>query len=215
MNRSSLLKSSAVLSATALVANTAQASVIYSGPVNLTADSETPVFFDPDGDTQDDYKFFFHANNQNKPVLASADYDSGVGTNLTFAGNPERGLSVTPAGATIDENFLGGISQAYSETFFYENVDGPTVVGSWFNGSGDPVTGFVGFAIPRGGDDYNYGWAQMIVDVDDMTITLVDFAYETDLNVGIVAVPEVNTTTAVVAGALALLLLRRRKQRAH
>lgn len=211
MKRSSLVKSSAILSAT-LAANAAHAEIIYSGPVNLTATSDTPVFFDLDGDNEADYKFLFSNNNQNKPTMASADYETGVGTNLTFAVNNQRGLSVTPAGTTINASFLGGISQAYSETFFFENVDGPTLVGEWGNGD----TGYVGFAIPRGGDDYNFGWAQMTLDIDSMTLTLVDFAYETDLNTGIVtAVPEVSTTSAIVAGALALLLVHRRKQRAN
>lgn len=213
MNRSSLLKSSAILSATTLVTTSGHAEVIYSGVLNLTANSSTPAFFDLDGDAENDYKFFFHDNNQNKPIIASADYEAGTGTNLTFAVNSERGLTVTPAGTMIDSSFLGGTSQAYPETFFYQNVDGPTVVGEWENG-GAPVSGYVGFAVPRGGDDYNFGWAHMVVDIQNTTLTLVDFAYETDLNTGIMtAVPEVSTTSAAVVGALALLLAHRRKQR--
>lgn len=214
MNRSSLLKSSAILSATTLAANAAHAAVVYSGPVNLTVTGETPVFFDLDGDAAPDYKFLFSNNNQNKPTMASADYNTGVGTNRTFAANSDRGLSVTPAGTTIDASFLGGLSQAYSETFFYQNVDDQAVVGSWTDGGGEPVTGYIGFAMPREGGDFNFGWAQMVVDVDGKTLTLVDFAYETDPNVGLVtaAVPEVESTSLIVAGALTLLLLRRRKQ---
>jgi hypothetical protein len=74
--------------------------------------------------------------------------------------------------------------------------------------------GFVGvrFAADDSGQNYNYGWAQIRYDDNANTMTLLDFAYETELNTAITTtVPEPHSLMLVALGASGLSLLRRRQ----
>lgn len=214
MKRSALLKSSLALSAAALAAKSADAAIIYSGTVDLIVTNDQPVAFDLDNDGTDDYEFLFGNNEKTKPSVRTTDFKGVNGINLVFAQDTAHTLPVTPAGLSIDSSFAAGLSNAYTETWFYQNWD-KNAYGNWYDGS-ETVTGYVGFAIPRdGGTDYNYGWAQFSVNVDGKFMELHDFAYETDLNTAIItgAVPEPTSTALLLTGAAGLLALRKRRAR--
>jgi hypothetical protein len=213
-----ILRSSLVLSAATAAAGSASAEVIYSGPVNLSIYSstplETPGYFDLTGDSVNDYKFLFSANNASKPTLTSAagDFSRLVLVDLngtTDAGS--NGFPVTPAGVTIDAAYLNGGS--YWEGWFYNNYDNQ-VSGDWYS-DGFGATGYVGLAVP-GDLGINYGWAQMNFDPFLNALTLIDFAYETTPNTGIVtgAVPEPSSIALMATGAAGLLALRARRRKA-
>lgn len=87
--------------------------------------------------------------------------------------------------------------------------------GPWEGGG----TGYLGLRLDLfGGGPFNYGWAQITYDDAANEITLLDYAYETDADVGILAgagaaataaVPE-PTTNFTIAFAFAGFCLRRR-----
>lgn len=80
-----------------------------------------------------------------------------------------------------------------------------------FDASG---TGFVGFGF-GGGIDFNYGWMQFTLDVDadsnSHSITLVDFAYNDEIN-GSIEVGAIPAPGAIALLSLAGLAGRRRRQ---
>jgi hypothetical protein len=211
-----ILRSSLALTAVT-AAGSARADVQWSGPVDLSVAPGQELTFDLNGDAADDYRFLFANNNASKPSVTnvlSSDLSRLVLVDLngvTDAGT--NGFPVTPAGTTIDSFYLNGGSNW--EGFFYQNGDNQLSGGFYNDGNGD--TGYIGLSISSEAGT-NYGWAHMTFSPIDGTLTLHDYAYETDPGVGIVtgvvAVPEPSSIALLAAGVGGLALLRARRKAA-
>ncbi len=110
----------------------------------------------------------------------------------------------------LAENDLIGAGSSWSPLTTYELERDN--VGPWQGTNGE---GYLGLRLGSVGPDYLYGWALIDYQDDANTLTLKSFAYETELNQGILAgasaVPEPENAAALAAMLSGSLLLRTRR----
>jgi hypothetical protein len=204
-----------LISGSALAAGMAQGAIQYSGMVNnvlVCPTSGNVPARGPDFDLNNDgiVDFFpgfdgYSSPNAQKPFIAG--YPQYVINGSTVLAqrvdylnpfsNPANlpastfGLPATPFGALIDQNFLGAVTNGtpnYNAAYFYEDGNLHTV-GGWPNPG--YTDGYVGLEVfDTGVGTTNFGWAHFIynsTNAANVTLTLVDYAYEDANLVGIVA----------------------------
>jgi hypothetical protein len=180
-----------IVSGSALASGMAQGAVLYSGPVNttITYNSGQTVSFDLNQDGLNDFTLGFYANNANKPYIQGLPSDSpGSAPLAQLASDGTYGLPVTQFGTTIDSNYLTPCTDPMGAYFNQEDNDSSaTTVGAW--GVNNLTEGYVGLEIfdNSSGSVTNFGWARLIYNLTAKTLILVDYAYETNAGVGIVA----------------------------
>lgn len=217
-------KSLALVSTSALATGIAHGGVIYSGPLNLQQTSTATVTrqgVDMTGDGVNDFAFGFEATSPPKPYVDARTYvenalpnQSGIIGVLTYA---NTGLPVTPAGTMIDAAYAATyppqpVTDTAGRGYMYENGDGTAVVGDWSNTA--TTDAYVGVELSLSGGT-SFGWLHFIDDPvsDPLSLTLVDYAYESTPNVGITAgvIPEPSVAALGALGLAGLLASRRRR----
>ncbi|MDG1358801.1 MAG: hypothetical protein P8P71_00015 [Phycisphaerales bacterium] len=185
-----------IASSVLAVAGGASADIVYSGDLGLTVNS---------GDTAIDVSI--GDNMWRFGIVLGGPLDYTYVTAL----NEGAGLFVPIASESEARNFAAGdnIGTITSVLKMFPLGEGDENINlnmhDYISGEGTfdaSGTGYVGFGF-GGGIDFNYGWMQFTLDVDanstNHSITLVDFAYNDDVNGSI----EVGTIPA--PGAIALL----------
>jgi hypothetical protein len=225
-------KSLALVSTSTLAAGMAQGAVIYSGSLNLvqTLGVDDPnvrqsvnMLGGPNPDFTFGYEFGTSWNGVLVPVVEKPYVD--VRTNVSTAipvqsgmlsvlGKANTGLPVTGPGTMIDAGYAATYPLLTGGRG-YMNQDGGsgTVIGDW---SGTAITdAYVGIEV-NPGDGNHYGWLHFIDNptLDTHSLTLVDWAYESAVGVGIStsAVPEPSSLALGGVGIAALLMLRKRER---
>jgi hypothetical protein len=219
----------------AMPATTEAAVVSVTGaPVSLSlsAANGTSVTWDIDGDSVSEFRLhkvggtFGGFFSYNEVRLASNTSASGIGNGRGLLGlfsDKVQALSasfvVGPSGLSTSWGFSfnnGSHSQrrAMSSGTFLGNQYGP-FIGSDFASYGfGPGSNFFGFRFNDGiGTGLNYGWGVIDFDLTSGTVTISEWHYETDDNVGvhIDAVPEPNSLVLLAAGAAGVAAYRRRR----
>ena len=187
MKNMKLKKSAAVLSTSALAAGMAHGAVVYTY-TNLTVSGTTVATFDlnQDGTADCGFGFYDAAVGTAKPYVYqtpnksvnSAGSETYVLSDATDPSSQSQGLPLTPVGTLIN----GSYESQQSMGFFKED-ESADLVGGW-TGSGNNV-GYVGLELIDSSANTYYGWAQFIYNSTASTLTLVDYAMETQPNVGI------------------------------
>lgn len=224
-------QSLALVSTSTLAAGMAQGAVIYSGSLNLV---QTLGVDDPDvrqsvnmlGGPNPDFTFGYEFgtiwNGQLVPVVEKPYVDvrtsvstyipvqSGMVSVLGHVSN--TGLPVTGPGTMIDAGYAATYPLLTGgRGYMYQDGGTGAVVGDW---SGTAITdGYVGIEV-NPGDGTHYGWLHFIDNPTTPThsLTLVDWAYESAVGVGIStsAVPEPSSLALAGVGLASLLILRKR-----
>jgi hypothetical protein len=192
MKRKQLLT---LVSSSTLASGMAHGAILYSGPVNspFPCPANFPAqsdYFDINGDGIYDFYLGFDgysAPNAQKPYIVGYPSDTPGSTvlsrlNTTYS---TYGLPVTPFGSMIDSNYLAATP---SGDYAYFNQDGGGhYAGDWQDNA--LTEAYVGLELWDGNGNTNYGWARIIYDgtISPKTLTLVDYAYETNYFQGIVA----------------------------
>src|SRR5215472_17326334 len=144
------------------------------------------------------------------PVSTYIPVQSGMLSVLGHASN--TGLPVTGPGTMIDAGYAAANPiLTGGRGYMYQDGGTAAVVGDW---SGTAITdGYVGIEL-NPGDGTHYGWLHFIDNPTTPThsLTLVDWAYESAVGVGIStsAVPEPSSLALGGVGMAALLMLRKR-----
>lgn len=173
----------AVASGSVLAAGMAQGAIVYTGPINAQlGNNDTYTIYNMYGDGQVDYTVWFDNSNANKPFIDCRD-SAGAGNAWVLA-KANTGVPLTQFGTNFDS--------AYAATYptnklgyLYQNYDA-NVVGDWPNSVNSE--GYVGLALVNGSST-NFGWIHLMYNAagNTKTVTLVDYAYESDVNKGIIA----------------------------
>lgn len=146
-----------------------------------------------------DFSFDFdHGNNGEYPGVFGYAANSAVASTGGFAEPLLLGQPIGPGAV-------------WQHVAYLEQAN----VGPW---QGPARTGYLGVQMDVGGGNYQYGWIQIRYDDPNQTITLLDFAYESTLNLPILAgstqsVPAAAPVAMAAMGLGLLLLLRRRSCR--
>ena len=186
------------------LAGSATADLVYSGELNLTVSS---------GDSAIDVSI--GSNMWQFGIETGGPLDYSFVTAL----NESAGLFVPIANETSARNFAAGdnIGTLTSVLNMFPLGEGDAdlnlLMHDYVNGEGTfdaSGTGFVGFGF-GGGIDFNYGWMQFTLDVDADSITLVDYAYNDEIN-GSIEVGAIPAPGAIALLSLAGLAGRRRRQ---
>ncbi|HZM04062.1 MAG TPA: immunoglobulin domain-containing protein [Candidatus Saccharimonadales bacterium] len=190
-----------LVSSSTLASGMAHGAILYSGPVNsaypvpasfpATGDS-----FDMNGDGVYDFNLGwdgYQTPNSQKPYIVG--YPNSIPGSTVLArfgsfnnnGNAQTsyGLPITPFGSLIDSNYLAATPPG---SYAYFNQDGNgNYTGDWQNST--LTEAYVGVELWDGTGNTNYGWVRIIYDgtISPKTLTLVDYAYETNYFKGIVA----------------------------
>ena len=217
----------------AMPATTEAAVVSVTGaPVSLSlsAINGTSVSWDIDGDGFSEFRLhkvggtFGGFFSYNEVRLASNTVASGTGNGRGLLGlfsDKVQALSVSfvvgPSGLSTTWGFSfnnGQHSQrrAMTSGTFLGNPYGP-FIGSDFASYGfGPGSNFFGFRFNDGiGTGLNYGWGVIDFDLTSGTVTISEWHYETDDNVGVHVVPEPNSLALLAAGAAGVAAYRRRR----
>jgi len=185
----------------------AQGAVQYSGPVNtvipLPPTPAVGAYFDLNNDGLVDFGIGFDgyssANHQKPFISGYPTYSAGSAVlarlypTYTNSSNAvitnSYGLPVASFGTMIDQTYLAPnfSTAAQNRTYFDQNGDGK-YVGDWVTGA--KTEGYIGLELFDSSlSTTNYGWAHFIFDdmANPQTLTLVDYAYETNSFTGIIA----------------------------
>jgi MYXO-CTERM domain-containing protein len=215
-------KSLALVSTSALAAGMAQGSVIYSGPLNLQQSSSATLTrqgVDMTGDGINDFAFGFEAVSPPKPYVDARTFVDGALPNqsgiIGVLTKANTGLPVTLAGTMIDASYAATFPPqpiADGRGYMYENGNGDAVVGDWSNTA--TTDAYVGVELALSGGT-RFGWLHFIDDPvsNPLTLTLVDYAYESAPGVGLQAgvIPEPSVGALGALGLAGLLASRRRR----
>jgi len=186
------------------LAGSATADLVYSGELNLTVSS---------GDSAIDVSIGSNMWQFGIEVAGPLDYS------FITALNEGAGVFVPLLNETSARNFAAGdnIGTLTSVLNMFplgeDDADLNLLMHDYVNGEGTfdaSGTGFVGFGF-GGGIDFNYGWMQFTLDVDADSITLVDYAYNDEIN-GSIEVGAIPAPGAIALLSLAGLAGRRRRQ---
>ncbi|MFB0986016.1 MAG: hypothetical protein QMB94_06925 [Phycisphaerales bacterium] len=186
------------------LAGSATADLVYSGELNLTVSS---------GDSAIDVSIGSNMWQFGIEVAGPLDYS------FITALNEGAGVFVPLLNETSARNFAAGdnIGTLTSVLNMFPLGEGDAdlnlLMHDYVNGEGTfdaSGTGFVGFGF-GGGIDFNYGWMQFTLDVDADSITLVDYAYNDEIN-GSIEVGAIPAPGAIALLSLAGLAGRRRRQ---
>lgn len=210
----------------------ADAAIVYSGPENLTAtassmrtafgDSSASVLVEL-GLSVPPLSFVASVgvltpNSQFAAVRVGPSSPNAVyRPNLPGGGN---GLEVQP-GVVINSDEVSGFWTDTNPEVAFEFVSalspGGQREGEWQDGDAK----LIAFRVSPDGLDYNYGWVRLrlnTVSVDASgtnvaSLTLVDWAYESDANTPIVAgaIPESSSLALLALGAVGVCSVRRRR----
>jgi PEP-CTERM motif len=216
--KTSVTLASASALAAGITQGFAQGSIIYSGRLNLqqtydAANYRQPI--DMTGDGVPDFTFGYDGNNL-KPYVDTRTNVSGTipvqsGIVNLFEKPGSKGLPVTLAGTMIDASYAAAYPVNFQRGYMYQD-DTQTVAGDWSNTA--VTEGYVGIELALAGGEH-YGWLHFIDDPvsNPNSLTLVDWAYESDPNVGIETgmVPEPSVFALAGLGCAALLLRRKRQ----
>lgn len=183
-------------------ASIASGAIVYSGEQNLGINQGNSLNLDLNLDLQGDvvlknYVFF-------GGPYQGATVNFAPGKLVSFQAGPSNFWYVSnlAAGATIDSSTV--------TNFFGSMAYGANNPNAQFN-SANP--GLIGLSFPAGPDTY-YGWIRVQINNASGTFNVVDWAYEDQPGVGILAgvVPEPSALGLLAAGAIGLASYRRRSQ---
>lgn len=215
------LKTTLALGATAIGAATSNASVVYLDTAGKDF-TVTSIFNTNSEETLD----FYYDSSATPNIVSGGTYVSGV----------SRGIQIEAVGKWDGGNDLFVSYRGRFLPFYTSAVVGggasPFAVGSIIGKGSNfpPSTSGVGFGM-RGGIDcyvgirvwngntdgfYNYGWAKITTSPDKLSATLMELAFETEINTPITitasAVPEPGSlvSLSVLLSSAALLRTRRK-----
>lgn len=204
---------------TAGTADDAAAAIVYSGLQNITNFPATnPPYPDP-------YRLFLDLDSSGSTDVALQ--------NATFGGVPYQGGSVFGNGGRFVgfESLLNGYnyisnlspgavisSGAVNSNLFFGNLGSPLYPYAQFNSTDN---GFIGLSFGPSPAQLKYGWLRVKIVNGSSTFIVKDWAYESEIGVGITAgntgdgvVPEPGTLGLLAAGAAGVFALRRRREQA-
>lgn len=187
--------------ASAAMASTSSAEVIYSGLQNLSIGLGFSQSINLDGDAYGDvllknYSFF-----GGKYQGATVSFSPGklVGFSTGFAYVSKLGLGSTVGPATVGPSFFGSLAYGASNP------------NAQFNNATD---GYIGLSFPSGANLF-YGWVRVDVNNAAGTFVIKDWAYEdTGAAITISAVPEPSSLGLLALGAAGIGYYRNRRQSA-
>lgn len=187
--------------ASAAMASSASATIVYSGPENISIPSTNSQAIDLDLNGLDDITL----------------------KNYVFGGGPYQGATVTFAPGEVVGFNSGG--HAYVKNMTLGDIVGPASVGPNFFGSmaygaNNPnaqfnsiTDGLVGFSFPSGANT-DYGWVRVDVNNANGTFVIKDWAYD-DSGASIGAgVPEPASLGLLALGAVGLACYRGQRKSA-
>ena len=203
----------------ASLASSAEADIVYSGPVELSGNT---IYFDlqntavPSASTTsvtgDDFEMKGNTSKSKAKIYNAGTYNSSIAYSQRGPANRDYALRLS-MGDTIG-------SQSFSlNAYFQDNYAGGTEpkgygLGDW--NAGD--RGFVGLRLTINGNSY-FGWADVTLNNLDGSgpgvFTLHDFAFDNVAGDMIQAgqIPEPSTVALLIAGAAGVLALKKRKQK--
>jgi hypothetical protein len=127
------------------------------------------------------------------------------------AGNLKNS-SLYNSGQSVDSSGAYKSNDTFAAFTYDTDAQSPTVAGNWPLG----ITGFGGFRVSSGQADYRYGWYRLTTPpaiVAGAPLTLVDWAFESDLNTPILAGAGIVPAPLPALGAAAALAASRRLRR--
>jgi len=180
---------------------TAQADIIYTpGPVTVNPSQTIPINFNPLGDATTD----FSISTGSAGIPSFISINGAVNTRFTTGLAPlNLGDAITLANTTV-----GGGNLMKSHT-------GPTYDYPW-GGVANGSSRFLGVRFDIAGQGH-LGWAEISLQKDTPSATVLGYAYETVEGQSIIAgatTPEPSSIALFAAGAAGILALRRRRRAA-
>lgn len=177
----------AAASTSLLAAGMAHGSILYSGPVNTELSGTSAYMVDLNQDFTFDYSVRFDGFNTGNQLKPFVDARSAGNANAWVLSKTNGGAPLTLFGTNIDSNYAANFP-TNKVGYLYEQYDNNTVVGDW--PSTADTDGYVGLVLTDGTTTTNYGWLHLIYKASSTTtktLVVVDYAYETTPNVGIIA----------------------------
>ena len=194
----------AVVVATSSALVTAEAAIVYSGVVNITADASVtnPANISVNLDSAGAAEFTLTSSLFNKSSFVNnflngfkpiADSTTGGKVTKLTLGSPVDATGV----------FSTASSQAGNGYFFFS---GDPTFGEWAGTD----TGYMGFTFNPTGSTPLYGWGRITNSSNTSSVTLVDYAYQDNgSSISTGAVPEPTTAVLGALGVGAFLFRRR------
>lgn len=180
----------AVASSSLLAAGAAHGAIVWSGSISnvISGNASYPVDLNQDSTIDYTIRFDgFNGGNQLKPFIdCRASSGGSANPNAWVLAKANTGEPVTAFGTMIDASYAAAYPTNQTG-YLYEQYNNNTVVGDWPSTS--DTEGYVGLELSDGVTFTNYGWVHLIYQASSATKTLmvVDYAYETTPNKGIVA----------------------------
>ena len=205
-------KQIAFVSASALASGFAHGAIVYtyanpSKPYNVCTINGPSLYLDLNHDGQADFNCYYNGGNANKPYISdTVGLSQSLYTPFVLSdavdGSYSQGLPLTAYGTMIDSTY----ESAQQNGYFNQDSNGHSV-GGW-SASGTNIDGYVGLVLQDGAANNYYGWAHFVYNNTapyagvSGTLTLVDYAFETQPNTGITAgqTAEAGTAPAIVVG---------------
>ncbi len=185
----------------------AEAAVVTSGPINLAisqVDSGSTYYttFDYGGESVEQLGFYIHHN-----------YKGNIyGTSGAMAVREPGPTATNYAAERMQVGDIVGPGDNF-DTVYSSGLGG----GEWTHSPGDSLTGYIGTQF-TGSSGTQYGWIHLTIDyspttdIGTSTITLHDWAYESEANTAISVIPETSATLFIAFAAVLCLTKRGRRQ---